>query len=328
MHRKLSDIPLSENGNLRHVYYCMLCDELLILSEQEIHPKKIILILNNQCPGCGFSLEKVLRCEILKVDLEIELLAHPEIFDPECLLGPPKPHAETRINKANSLQSDSEPNLTTSMSSLDKMLVLRLGKVFALQGKAAHALSLLLCVRATLPKSLGLDTDIVFLDGGNIFDVYGISDHAIRHELDPVETHARIHISRAFTYHQLSTLINDKLPEALKRFNAKLVIISDITLLYCDPDVQQQEKVESLEIFRRDVRALVALAEQEHVLIVVTNLQTRNRRMDRILHHTAHVSAKLEDHETFIQLMLAKHPFIPPLKAIISLNKENLESYL
>ncbi|HYW00390.1 MAG TPA: hypothetical protein VE862_02910, partial [Candidatus Acidoferrum sp.] len=148
------------------------------------------------------------------------------------------------------------------------------------------------------------------------------------HELNPEETHERIHISRAFTYHQLSTLINNKLPEALKRFNAKLVIISDITLLYCDPDVQRQEKVESLEIFRRDMKALVALAERQHVLIIVTNLQTRNHRMDGILHGTAHVSAKLEDHETFIQLMLAKHPFIPPLKAIISLNKENLESYL
>jgi hypothetical protein len=328
MHRKLSHIPLSENGKTRYVYYCVLCDELLVLSEQEIHPNKIRLILNDQCPECSFSLEKVLRCEILKVDLEIALLVHPKIIDQKCLLDPSKLHDETRINKADSLQADSEPNLTTSIGSLDEVLVLRLGQMFALHGKAAHALSLLLCVRATLPKPLGLDSDILFLDGGNIFDVYRISDHAIRHELDPEETHERIHISRAFTYHQLSTLINNKLPEALKRFNAKLVVISDITLLYCDPDVQRQEKVESQEIFRRDMKALVTLAEQEHVLIIVTNLQTRNRRMDGILHRTAHVSAKLEDHETFIQLMLAKHPFIPPLKAIISLNKENLESYL
>jgi hypothetical protein len=328
MHRKLSSIPLSENGKTRYVYYCVLCDELLVLSEQEIHPNKILLILNDQCPGCSFSLEKVLRREILKVDLEIALLVHPEIIDQKYLLEPSKPHDETRINKADSLQADSEPNLTTNIGSLDEVLVLRLGQVFALQGKAAHALSLLLCVRATLPKPLGLDSDILFLDGGNIFDVYRISDHAIRHELDPEETHERIHISRAFTYHQLSTLINNKLPDALKRFNAKLVIISDITLLYCDPDIQRQEKIEAQEIFRRDMKALVTVAEREHVLIIVTNLQTRNRRMDGILHRTAHVSAKLEDHETFIQLMLAKHPFIPPLKAIISLNKENLESYL
>src|SRR5208282_2344297 len=141
MHRKFSDIPLSKNGKTRYVYYCILCDELLALSEQEIHPNKIILILNDQCPECGFSLEKVLRCEILKVDLEIDLLVHPEIIDSKCLLEPSKPLDETRIDKADSLQADSKPNLTTSIGSLDEMLVLRLGQVFALQGKAAHALS-------------------------------------------------------------------------------------------------------------------------------------------------------------------------------------------
>jgi hypothetical protein len=328
MHRKLSDIPLSETGNIRYAYYCALCNELLVLSEQEIQHKLIILILNDQCPGCGFSLENVLRREILKVDLEITLLAHPEIVDPECLLEPPKPYDEIRIDKARSLRAGLESNLTTGLRSLDEMLVLRLGQVYALQGKAAHALSLLLCVRATLPKPFGLGSDVLFLDGGNIFDVYRISEHAITHELDPEETHARIHISRAFTYHQLSTLINEKLPKALKRFKAKLVIISDITLLYCDPDVQRQEKVESQEIFLRDMKALIALAERERVLIIVTNLQTRNNRMDEILHRTAHVSAKLEDHRTFIHLTLVKHPFMPPLKAIISLTKENLESYL
>jgi len=49
--------------------------------------------------------------------------------------------------------------------------------------------------------------------------------------------------------------------------------------------------------------------------------------MDAALLQTAPVSAKLEDHGTFTQLTLTRHPFTPQLKAVISLNKETLERY-
>src|SRR5208337_2519798 len=164
--------------------------------------------------------------------------------------------------------------------------------------------------------------------GGNVFDAYEISECAIRHQLNAERTLARIHLSRAFTYHQLSTLINEKLPQAIDIFKARLVVVSDFTALYCDPDVAKQQERESLDIFRRDVRSLTDLAEKKNSLIVATNLQLRNRRMDSALLQTAPVSVKLDDHGTFTQLTLTRHPFTPHLKATIFLNKQTLESYI
>jgi hypothetical protein len=323
--RKLSPLPLAESGKEAHVYYCMLCEEILALSTHKIDPRKIILVLDGKCPECGFALETLLRCEVSKIATQVNLLTHPKIGNLDCLLKPISQAEEFEISKADSLPTGTNPNLTTGMKELDQLLTLRLGQLVVLHGKMSHPFSSLLCVRATLPQP-SLDGDVVFIDGGNMFDAYSISEHAIRHEISAEQVLSRIHLSRAFTYHQLGTLINEKLPHALDQFNARLVIVSDITMLYCDPDVQ--DKRGALNVFRKDVRALAALAEQKRTLIVATNLETRNRRMGRALLQTAHVSAELEDHGTFIQLTLSRHPFTPQLKATISLNKETLESYL
>ena len=285
-----------------------------------------MLAFERRCPDCGFALETVLKCELLKVTSEISLLAHSKISDPNCLLTATKQPREFKISKADMLSADSKPNLATGINELDQSLPFRLGQLIALYGKATSQLSSLLCVRAILPKPLGLDSDVIFIDGGNMFDAYATSAHAIRHEIEVENVLTRIHLSRAFTYHQLATLINEKLPQALDHFNARLAIVSDVTLLYCDPDVQ--DAWDALNTFRRDVRTLAMLAEQKHALIVTTNLQTRNTKMHAALQQTAHVSAKLQDHGAFTQLTLSRHPFIPQLKTAINPSKQTLENYL
>ena len=323
--RKLSQLPSSKKTREVHAYYCMLCEEILVLSKRKINPRKITLLFDDKCPGCGFTLENVLRCEIAKVSAEIGQLVHPKISDPNCLFESPS-QQETRIDTAHALQTSSELNLT-GIDQFDKTIKLKLGQFAVFHGNAAKSLSSLICVRATLPEPLGLDSDVIFLDGGNIFDAYAISEYALHHQLNAEKTLARIHLSRAFTYHQLSTLINEKLPHAIDLFRSRIVMVSDITALYCDQDVAKQEKEESLDILRRDVRSLTVLAEKKRSIIIATNLQPRNRRMDAALLQTAPVSAKLEDHDTFTQLTLTRHPFTPQLKALISLNKETLERY-
>jgi hypothetical protein len=141
-----------------------------------------------------------------------------------------------------------------------------------------------------LPGPLGPDSDVVFIDGGNMFDAESISYHEINHELAPAEANRRIHLSRAFTYHQLSSLITEKLPTALGRFDAQLAVVSDITQLYCDPDVR--DKSEAQETFARDVKFLAELAEKRQVLIVATATRPRNHVMDNLLLGEAHVSVE------------------------------------
>src|SRR5207249_9916591 len=98
-----------------------------------------------------------------------------------------------------------------------------------------------------------LDSDVVFVDGGNGFDVCTVSLHAFSLELDQEKTRLRIHLSRAFTHHQLSGLITERLAGAIDECAARLAIVSDITALYCDPDVK--EKREAFDLFSKNIRS-------------------------------------------------------------------------
>jgi hypothetical protein len=82
-------------------------------------------------------------------------------------------------------------------------------------------LSLLLAVRAQLPYELGgLESDVIFVDGGNTFRLYKVSRLAKLHKLSLRKTLQRIFIPRAFTAHQMMSIILEKLEE--KSSNIKL----------------------------------------------------------------------------------------------------------
>src|SRR5207245_11228452 len=124
--------------------------------------------------------------------------------------------------------------------------------------------------------------------GCNVFDAYPVSRHAFSLGLDQEKTKLRIHLSRAFTHHQLSSLITDELAQAIDQCDARLAIVSDITALYCDPDVK--EKREAFDLFCNDIRSLAILAEQRNMIIVVTNLKSRSKAMEDVQARMAHVS--------------------------------------
>ena len=131
-------------------------------------------------------------------------------------------------------------------------------------------LSMLLCVRAQLPYQLGgLETNVVFIDGGNTFRLYDISHIAQLYELSPREVLGRIFISRAFTAYQMTSLILDGLQDIVEEHNSKLVIVSDIAGPYLDPDVPKRE---AREVFNQLIRSLSKLAEENRVIVVATYL--------------------------------------------------------
>lgn len=222
-----------------------------------------------------------------------------------------------------------QPDLTSGTDVLDGILRLNFGQFVTFHGKPAHPLSMLLCVRSTLPQPLGPNCDAVFVDGGNLFDPYYISDRSVEHGLDTERVLERLHVSRAFTHHQLTCLITDKLQPAIKKFRAKLVVVSDITQLYCDPDIRGDDKEDALRIFAKTARNLASLARQQKCLIIATNLESRSALMDRILAQAAHISARIEQKGSLTHFSLLKHPWLPPRVAIASsAGVEILESYL
>jgi len=326
--RKFSQLEPFGNSIEGYAYYCGLCDEILALSRQLIEPRRIRLVFDEACPCCGFELGSVLRCEASRIPLGTSVRMNPKCRNAHYLIDPSN-EFHLRLSRGNALLQDSQSKLTTGIDLFDRTLVLGFGQLVVLQGAASNHLSHLLCVRAVLPHPLGPETDVVFIDGGNDFDPYTLSQRSIEHDLDPERMLGRIHLSRAFTYHQLSSLIMEKLPYAIEKYSAKLAVISDITELYCDADIQQEDRQEALDIFTKTLRFLAALAEQKHALIIATNPRSRNTRMDNILLQTAHVSTKLEERAAFVQVTVMRHPWIPQLKAPVAavLDNETLETY-
>src|SRR2546426_11682254 len=289
------------------LYSCSLCDEILVLSKLFINPRKVQLAFSNICPGCGFEINKTLKVQTSTLPLGRRFLTSPVCKDPEQLIEPGGSF-EAKLSRGSTLLRDVRSDLPSGIELLDETLVLRFGQLVTLQGEASNGLSHLLCVRAVYPLPPGLDSDVVFVDGGNVFDAYTVSRHAFSLRLDQERTKLRIHLSRAFTHHQLSGFINERLARAIDQCDARLAIVSDVTALYCDPDVK--EKREAFDLFSKDIRSLATLAEQRNMIIVVTNLQSRRQAMDDILARTAHVSAILQDKGAHTQLTVTRHLFL------------------
>jgi len=314
---KIWQIEQIENGNEGYLYHCILCDEALVLSKEHINPRKIKLVFDGICPSCGFELDRVLDCRVSLLPAGRRLLTSLKCRDPE-LLREPDDQIDYQPRRGSTLTRDLQPGLTTGIESLDRALILKKGQFVFLEGEPSHALSLLLCVRATLTQ--GLDSDVVFIDAGNLFDTYTISQHIVNLGLESSRVQQRIHLSRAFTHHQVHSLIVEKLTSALDQYGARFAVVSDITALFCDPDVR--EKKEALDIFRKSLQFLGKTAEQRNMLIVATNQKTRNKAMTDALIQTAHVSARLKDKGAYTQLIIARHPFTPQKEdEVVTLDK-------
>ncbi len=298
------DTPLT--GLEGHLYYCILCDEALVCARHLVKPQTIQLAFHNSCPGCGFELERVLDCRPTILPPGRRLLTHLDCENAQILSEQSTP-PDDNVTFARTFSHDNQPDLTAGIDSIDRILVLKKGQLVFLNGEASHALSLLLCVRTISPPPEGLDGNVVFVDAGNLYDSYTISQHAANLGLNIELISDRFHLSRAFTHYQVHNLIVDKLASALEANSASVAVVSDITALFCDPDVR--DKKESLDLFKKCVRSLAETAEKNDKLIIVTNLKRRNKSMESALSSEASVSASLNDKEPSTGLVITRHPF-------------------
>jgi hypothetical protein len=319
------------NNSTGYLFFCSLCDEALVLSRRQVNPRKIQFAFDGNCPGCSFELEKVLDCRTSYLPLEKKLRINVKCKDPSLLFETLDEENNNNFQQSKNssfLPRDGLAHLTSGISPIDKVLVLKRGQFISFLGSQAHSFSLLYLVRAILPfPQGGLDGDVVFVDGGNIFDTYTVSQHATSYELDSRVVQERIHLSRAFTHHQLHNLIVEKLSDAIDSYKAKLTIISDITLLFNDPDVRN--KKESGDLFRKSLHHLAMVAEQTNSIIITTNLQNRNQLMEGMLLRIPHVSTLFVDHGAYTQLLVKRHPFLPEKdEEVVLLENQTLTGYL
>lgn len=142
-------------------------------------------------------------------------------------------------------------------------------------------LTSLLCVRAQLPMQLGgLGSNVVFIDGGVTFRLYNIARLAQLYQLNPEKVLGRIFISRAFTAYQLTSLIMEKLEETVKAYDAKIVVISDISGFFLDNNVAPEE---AQRIYSQIVSYLQSFARKHHIIVVATYLPYENSKRNTAL---------------------------------------------
>lgn len=211
--------------------------------------------------------------------------------------------------KANELQS--EPRLYFHDESLDRLTAgLSPGATFFLYGSLQCLdISLLLSVRAQLdPQHGGLGSKVIFIDAGNTFDPYRIAQYSEQLGLDRDRVLDRIIVSRAFTCHQLTSLITTTLRRALHERGAKLVTVSDMIELYRDPDIRN---VRSLDLFKTTLNSLVTAARAERTIALATSPHEGSTDSTLFLHaikERADIVLKIMKRRYYTKLILEKHP--------------------
>ncbi len=172
------------------------------------------------------------------------------------------------------------------------------------------SLTSLLCVRAQLSPQLGgLGSNVVFVDGGNTFRLYKIARLAQLHQLNPQEALERIFISRAFTAYQLTALVMEKLEETVSRYNAKLVVISDIAGFFLDTDIPNEE---AERVYSQIVSYLAAFAKKHNIILVATYLpyesSKRNSALQEMSYGKASTVLSFSQTPYTREVSLEKHP--------------------
>jgi len=196
--------------------------------------------------------------------------------------------------------------------------------------RLCRTLLFLLSVRCQLPlKKDGLNSRVVYIDGGNTFDPYAISAIAQQYGLEPKCVLEKILISRAFTAYQLTALVFEKLEEALKRYRSKLVIVSDITGLFLDRDVP---KIESRDVFMKMIRHLLDLASRRRAVIVASYFpryySTRSLFLESVLFGRASLLLGVKQSRGILKLALEKHPSIKPFAVDFPSNTVTMDMFM
>src|SRR5437870_12429230 len=103
-----------------------------------------------------------------------------------------------------------------------------------------------------LPRLLFANKQILYLDGANQISQLLLARFARERGVEPSSVNSLIWVARAFTCFQLTELVR-RVPKALERFSAEVLIVTALPDLYFDGDVRVRDSRASFE------RALVRL---------------------------------------------------------------------
>ncbi|MCL4430680.1 MAG: hypothetical protein M1167_08005 [Chloroflexi bacterium] len=207
--------------------------------------------------------------------------------------------------------------------------------------QSATSLMSRLCIRAQLPKQLGgLESKVVFIDAANSSSLSNILQAAELQHLDPETTLGNVINMRAYTAYRLTSLIMEKLEEAVETSDAKLVVISDIACSFLNDNVDDQE---AKAVYGQIMTYLASFAKRHRIIIIATYLPHESYRRNSTLQEISTAKAnvvlrftktpytsevELEKHQSYMLGVVEFTPEIKSLTDFAATNGQNTASTL
>ncbi len=206
--------------------------------------------------------------------------------------------------------------LNSGIRELDRLLgFISKGSIVFIKGSKSrkHILELF-CLRSVTQYQ----NYCIFVDGGNGFAPYLLSELATASGEHTKEVLNRIMISRAFTCHQLASLVKETASIA-KTFPANLVAVSDILHLFTDPE-SEIDNYEIEMILSKILEHLKKMASNGTIVAVTADAS--NRWFDRMIESCSDIVLTINDDREIVHVTLEKHPLQHKGSAELKLKQE------
>jgi len=149
---------------------------------------------------------------------------------------------------------------------------------------------------------------VLYVDGANAFDPYILSRLARDAGRSPRAVMQRLRLTRAFTCHQLETLIVERLSSAIAHYRPGLVVISGWSHLFHDENVPAREAFRLLQNTARWVRSLTEAGQPVLATHPEEPVTPRLRPLGQMLVQAADGVARLREEEGLILVSREKPP--------------------
>ncbi|HSR12002.1 MAG TPA: hypothetical protein VLS90_11225 [Thermodesulfobacteriota bacterium] len=161
---------------------------------------------------------------------------------------------------------------------------------------------------SALAASLGFK--VLVADAANSFDPYVVSKFARKEGIPPGDLLKKILVARAFTCHQLSTLIRERLESNIPPGAPALVIFLGPCTMFFDDDVPREE---AALLFRKTMAKVQEISRAGVFFLLSQSFSGFNKKRSFFLHELVKFSdavLKLKSSPDALQVVLDK----PPLK--------------
>ena len=149
---------------------------------------------------------------------------------------------------------------------------------------------------------------VLYIDGANAFDPYILSALAKDAGQPPKAVMQRLYLTRAFTCHQLETLIVERLPSAIARYRPGLVVISGWSHLFHDENIPAREAFRLLQNTARRIRSLAEAGQPILATHPEEPVTPRLQPLREILTRAADAIVRLREEEGLILVVREKPP--------------------